>query len=385
MQAAFGSDGSTLSPGLHSHIWAVLEPITSDPDPVAADDLPANYDPTTHSLNTIRGQALRAVIGYALWRARSTRQKVEGTPEGAAIIAVLNEHLTQGEALAILAIYGELFPELLYLFPNWATLQLDAIFPTDTTRERMWNATWPAYVVFCPPYKDVAVALRSKYLYAASHLDAPYDDWSTLAPADKLIQHVLSLYLRGEIELHDELITLIFAHSSTEQRARMPWFTASSLQEIDCDASVELVSRSQRLWDVLFANRSPRPEPDELRSFGWFALTDCVPPSWFLGHLTNILGGANGVACEHGVIRRLAALADQYTAAVVDVTLLFARASVREFGVEAWRKELGVILNAATHADALTRGRAIELIDYLGQQGVRLENYRSLIELLSHV
>ena len=383
LETGFGSDSSALSPDMHTEIWAVLRPITTDPDPVAADGLPTNYDPSAHALNTIRGQALRTVISYGLWRERVTKQNVEGTPEGAEILAVLNEHLTPDEALAILAVYGEHFPQVLYLFPDWSRERIDSVFPTEAGAERMWNATWPAYVVFCPAYSDVAVLLRAKYLYAASHLDKRYDDWSTLAqPAEKLIEHAVSLYLRSEIALEDELITSLCANSSAEQRGRMIWFTASSLKELDCDSSGEVVARSQRLWEVLIAGRSPRAESDELRSFGWFALSDCVPRVWFLDHLIAVLE-MGGVACEHGVIRRLAAMAEEHVAGTVAATMLFVRASTREFGVEAWRKEIVTILNAATRGDATTRRRAIEIIDYLGQQGVQLEGYRSLIARLS--
>lgn len=67
-------------------VWALLDVLVKDPDPTPEDEERyggANMDPSTLSLNTTRGQAMHAAVGYGLWIRRSMEA---GQPE-----AVLRE------------------------------------------------------------------------------------------------------------------------------------------------------------------------------------------------------------------------------------------------------------------------------------------------------
>src|SRR5713101_5311940 len=65
---------------LRSSAWNVLKLITDDPNPTPEDEARhggSNMDPATLSINTTRGEAMHAVVRYALW----VRRHLEKRPE----------------------------------------------------------------------------------------------------------------------------------------------------------------------------------------------------------------------------------------------------------------------------------------------------------------
>jgi hypothetical protein len=117
---------------LRSSVWNVLKPITDDPNPTPEDEARhggSNMDPATLSINTTRGEAMHAVVRYALW----VRRHLEKEPDGRErisrgfndmreVLDVLNAHLDPEEdpSLAIRAVYGQWFPWLVLLDREWA-------------------------------------------------------------------------------------------------------------------------------------------------------------------------------------------------------------------------------------------------------------------------
>src|SRR5262249_34581 len=142
---------------LRSAAWAVLKPLTDDPEPNQEHEAhygarpfsrkrktkntePAqeqiaryegsNMDPPTLSLNTTRGEAMHATMRYALW----IRRNIEKEPHGEERIKrgfeeipevreVLETHLDPAldSSLAIRSVYGQWFPWLVFLDEKWAS------------------------------------------------------------------------------------------------------------------------------------------------------------------------------------------------------------------------------------------------------------------------
>jgi hypothetical protein len=112
-------------------------------------------DPATLSINTTRGQAMHAAVRYALW----VRRHIEKTPEGKERIAhgfkemaevreVLEAHLdpTLDPSLAIRSVYGQWFPWLVLLDPQWASAHVPNIFPQNKPLRDLRDAAWDTSV-----------------------------------------------------------------------------------------------------------------------------------------------------------------------------------------------------------------------------------------------
>jgi hypothetical protein len=112
---------------LREAVWEVLEPLTDHEEPTPEYEERyggSNMDPMTLAINTVRGEAIDAVIHYALWGHRHLEQQ----PDGAALLArgleempevrtVLQRHPDPANdpAAAIRSLYGRWFPWLILI------------------------------------------------------------------------------------------------------------------------------------------------------------------------------------------------------------------------------------------------------------------------------
>jgi hypothetical protein len=135
LSAGFTKGVAELAFDLRVRAWGVLRRLTDDPEPTPEDETQyggTNMDPPTLSINTTRGEAMHAVVQYALW----VRRHIEQLPDGPALVAsgfagmpevreVLEAHLDPANdpSLAIRAVYGQWFPWLVLLDRAWAEAQ----------------------------------------------------------------------------------------------------------------------------------------------------------------------------------------------------------------------------------------------------------------------
>src|SRR5262249_11114405 len=127
----------------------------------------------------VRGEAMHAVVQYALWVRRhldraagtgkSTPSHFGELPE---VRVVLEEHLdpNRDPSLAVRSVYGQYFPWLVLLDPAWAQENVEKIFPSDSESWDYFWAAWIAYVSSCEPYNNILEVIKDKYLLASMHV-----------------------------------------------------------------------------------------------------------------------------------------------------------------------------------------------------------------------
>ena len=132
-------------------------------------------DFATISINATRGQAMHAVVRYALWVRKNTSEAVEnGLDDMNEVRSVLDKHLdiSKDPSLAIRSVYGRWFPWLQSLDPEWAAENASkyfqkkkSCFPIGKRQGRLNR--------FCSPYDEILTVLQ------AQHREA-IEDWSEL-------------------------------------------------------------------------------------------------------------------------------------------------------------------------------------------------------------
>src|SRR3972149_4587722 len=119
--------------------------------------------------------------------------------------AVLDGHLDlkREPSLAIRVIYGQHFPQLVFLDKQWSTKRLPEIFPPDKSLRDVRDATWEAYLVYCLPYENVVELLHDEYLAAVDRLGEVPSKWRYLGadPRERLAEHLMILYWHGKLDL----------------------------------------------------------------------------------------------------------------------------------------------------------------------------------------
>ncbi|HUP62427.1 MAG TPA: hypothetical protein VNA69_18625 [Thermoanaerobaculia bacterium] len=358
-----------------SAAWEIIRVVSDDPDPARNEPLPMNTDPSTHALNTNRGQALHTLIGYIVWLRNSVGvEAFQGHSTLPDVEAVLTEHLSPEEAPAILSIYGQYFPWLLKFLPDWTNQHVHDIFTTETGN-RLWSYTWPAYLIFCGAYNDIYAAIADKYLFASHNPFGSEEVWQSLAsPAKKLAEHVTVLYARGVVGVNDALFTQAIVTAPSDLRGHVVWFANNLLKTDDEWATPEVIERFQTLWDQYLSVR----EDQDLRAFGWFALSAAFPPTWFLERLIRALERVKAISGEHWVIERLAATARDQPLLSIRALLLILQTTTDGAGPYAWGDEITAIIQFAVSSDDEAAQRTVaEVVNTLGRLGFK--KYRALL------
>ena len=221
-------------------IWDLLKPLTDDPQPTPEFEKEYggdNMDPLTLSLNTVRGEALRALMKYALWVRHhiekmddSEERLARGFEEMTEVREVLNLHLDPeyDPSLAVRAVYGDCLPWLVLLDQSWVRENLAKIFPKEENLRNLQKAAWGTYI-FNEPYDNVFELLHEEYKYAIESLgtESVCDNSYLTHPDKRLVYHLIGFYLREKLNLNDpqSLFSLFYETASDELRA----FVLSSL------------------------------------------------------------------------------------------------------------------------------------------------------------
>jgi hypothetical protein len=385
LSAGFKDHPGAIPIGLRQKVWAILKPLTDDPDPSPEDEERhggSNMDPATLSINTTRGEAMHAVVRYALWVRRhlerepkSEERLQKGFEEMPEVREVLEAHLhpAREPSLAIRAVYGQWFPWLVLLDPEWARTHAQAIFPEDQESEAFFEAAWNTYVVFCKPYDNVLGILRPQYEQAVERIGSRHDDTRWLAdPDEKLAEHLMVFYWRGKLLLDDPLLASFWKNAPDGLRAHALEFVGRALQQTEGDVPAEILDRLKQLWELRFATAKKAQRPfdfeKEIAAFGWWFASGKFDVDWAIGQLSESLRLARKSAPDYMVLEHLAKTAQTHPQESVECLRMVAERYREEWKFYAGRDHVRRILEVALqHPSAADE--AERLIHYLGSRG----------------
>ena len=382
----FDSDGIPFE--ARRQVWYLLELLSDDPDPTPEDESQhvPNFEPAQYSINTTRGEAIHAVIGYALWIRRHTEKESEGKststqsfdqmPE---VRTVLDKHLDRNAepSLAIRSVYGQWFPSLVFLDPNWARARTPIIFPPDEASKDLRDAAWKTYVVYSTPYDEAFQLLKDQYRQAIERIKIPAERGSDRrAPDLRLAQHLMEQYWRGNLadDDPDGLLARFYAKADPKLRSRALDFVGTSLRNTRGAVPAEILQRLQKLWtsrlEVVRASGPSSPQKEELTAFGWWFASKRFPDSWSIDQVLEVLRIAGSIEPDHSVVERLAELAGSMPAKAIECLALIVEGDKEGWGVLSWREHARTLLATVIHsADITARGSAVELVHRLGRRG----------------
>lgn len=376
---------------LRQQVWAILRPLTDDPDPTPEDEARYggfNMDPATLSINTVRGEAMHAVVRYALW----VRRHLEVPPHGQARIdrgfdempevrEVLELHLdpTRDPSLAVRAVYGRWFPWLALLDSRWAAAYVHTIFPTTPDQAPLRQAAWEAYIVLCDPYDAVFDILRHEYAWAVEHISSCTASGSHLRdPAQRLAEHLMQLYWRGRLVLEEPggLLQRFYTKAGDTVRGHAIAFVGRALHETEGDVPAYIIERLKALWEHRMAAAQAVGEATrftkELSSFGWWFTSRKFNLAWALSQLATVLQIVHAVEPDHLVVKRLAEIAPQHPLEAIQCLSRMIDQDVEGWRVVAWTQEIHSILATALESNvAEAKSAAQDLTHRLGARGYR--------------
>jgi hypothetical protein len=364
-------------------VWALLSRLLEDPDPTPEHEEQyggSNMDPFTLAINTVRGEALHALVRYALWvRQYLDEDKRHGLTDMPEASDALDQHLVRDPSLAVRSAYGQFFPWIHLDDPAWTESHIAAIFPVERDATAWFDAAWDAYIVFTQPFDKMAEVLRDVYAEAIERLPLQSnDERSRRDPAAHLAEHLAVFVARGVLGADDALILRFFELASPELRGHIHRFLGRSLRS--AEASEAAVSRGMALWDARLAASGDAlaGELNELEALGWWFAASAVGADWRIANLLEVLRRTSGsIDIPSMVLEELARLADRFPSEALEVVQRIVRGVDQDWEIVAGRDHIRAIL-ASGLRDTTTRERADALTHELGARGYT--EFRSVLD-----
>jgi hypothetical protein len=276
-------------------------------------------------------------------------------------------------SLAIRAVYGQWFPWLVLLDPEWARTHAQAIFPQDRESEAFLEAAWNTYVVFCRPYDQVLGILRPQYEQAVERIGLRRDDTRWLAdPDEKLAEHLMVFYGRGKLSLDNPLLASFWKNAPDDLRAHALEFVGRALKGTEGDVPAEILDRLKQLWEVRLDTAKKAQQPSdfekEMAAFGWWFVSGKFDVKWAIGQLLEALRLARKANPDHMVLEHLARAAQKHPRESVECLRILAEADREGWELYAGRDHVRRILEAGLQHPS-TADEAKRVINYLGSRG----------------
>jgi hypothetical protein len=390
LTAGFDSAEGDIPIALREAAWAILEPLTEDPDPTPTHEATyggKNMDPTTLSINTVRGEAMHAVVHYGLWvrrhfeRDAAQKARIDrGFEEMPEVRRVLDLHLDpdRDPSAAVRSVYGQWFAWLYLLDPTWATANVDRIFSPDGAFPELSSVAWEAYIIWGGTYDNMLTVLRDQYAHAIDRIGrGAVSARHPEQPDDRLAEHLMVYYWRGRLPLNQSggLLARFYSAASADLRAHALGFVGRTVRnEEGPPIPDEVRLRLQGLieWRIAQARQVPPEErTTELEEYGWWFASQKFPDDWSLARLLEILALARRVDDSSQVVEVLATMIDRHPEEVIDALTLMVEGN-DDWGFAAWvptlRPTLTSVLSGG-HVQA--REKTIDLIHLLGAKGLR--------------
>lgn len=339
-------------------VWRVISQLTDDPEPTPSheqESLESTEDALTLSLNTTRGKAMHALMVYIVWVTRSLRDDASTSPDTGLLIhapeaaEALEQHLDldQDPSLAIRAVYGRCFPWLVAVDREWSSRYASAIFARDPGLRRYWDAAWSSYLTTDTLNRNVFQILNAEYRHAVALLGSESAvKGARLNPEERLAQHMMLLYLNGDLELEDgSLLVDFYARASDGVRAHALDFVGRISGN---DGFTEKMrSRAVFLWDARLAEARAEPEnhKEEIKAFGWWTGSQGFDQKWTVDNLESALEFGVGVDVQHKVAQFLAEVAPKWPTKAVRCLRYLIKSDKEGWGVYAWRESARSVLS----------------------------------------
>lgn len=369
-------------------VWNVLEPISHDPDPTPeyeAEYLESNVDPSSLSINTTRGEAMHAVVRYALWvreclgKEPGGKEKLAcGLQEMPEVLEVLATRLDMEEekSLAVRSVYGRWFPWLVLIDSRWAKEAVNKVFPSSEKCRLFWDTAWQAYIMYCDAYDDVFEILQNKYALAVERLgDGEQNDDSYTDVQKQLAKHLMVFYWRGKLSLDDPdgLLAKLFEKATPQFRGAALRFVGQSVRDEKSDIKPEILERMIRLWErrleVTKNTQDPSAFAPEMESFGWWFASGKFDDAWAIKQLLEALKLVQKTDPNHLVVDRLTEVSEKFRLESVQCLELLAKGDREGWKIHGWIEEAKTILSHAMQSGGSAAESAEHLIHYLGSRG----------------
>jgi hypothetical protein len=369
-------------------VWDALDVLSWDPDPTPEHEERyggSNMDPLMLSINTVRGQAMHAVIQYATWRKLEHEDLDLGSlPD---VASNLEAHLdpARDPSETTRAAFGARLGLLDWVDPQWLNDRLSLLFPSDDQALRL--ATWETFLAWVRPSERMLELVGAEYRRAIEELPTTEDRRSRAGkdPGLAIAEHLATYAWWGTLDLKsDGLLHRFATNASADELTRFVDFIGRSLDHND--VTPEVRDRLMGIWDQIAAWIQERPDRELLQilaPFGWWYGSDRLDPSWADEQLLRLLRMGVHVDPDFRIGERLTARATEDLPAALAIVRAYLAGQITGWALYSVRDSFRLTLSLALKStDAALVEEAEVILNEIGSRGM-LE-FRDLLEGRQH-
>ena len=366
-------------------VWKIIEPLTDDPEPDEKYEKQyggTNMDPVTLSINTVRGEAMHALIQYALWirremdKSENVEERIKkGFQEMPEVREVLDKRL-KDSTLTIRSVYGKWFPWLVLLDSEWSKKNISTIFPHDKDLIPYFDAAWDAYIIFCKPNKNILSYLIGEYQFAIENIQHKKIRPKTVFnPEQNLAEHLMIYYWHGELKLgsDDNLISQLFAKAPVNLRGYALAFIGRILDNAKTPIEQNVIERLKKLWQwritIILISENSEEYSEEFSQFTWWFTSGKFDDEWAISQLHAVLKlNAKIDRRFKKVVEKFVELLDQYPYKIIECFGLIIANLQNRMTIYLLINETKILLKKSLENEKI-HSRAEDIVHRLGAMG----------------
>lgn len=387
---------------LKNQIWQIIEPLTLDTNPSLEDekqDISGGIsNALSRSLNTVRGEALHAMMQYALWvyrdldaqrKARNAETAItfDHMPE---IRKALDRRFSNdpecwySNSTTDRAVMGQWLPQLVHLDPDWVRSHIKDLYPKASNKAHLKNAFWNTYLCYSKLFGNVYDVLQDVYLKAVKSLSEHTLGDHDENPSVRLAQQVMILYMWEKVNLADDgLVHAFFTHAHPDITGKAIAFAGHTLEDQHHEIPDEIIPRLRDLWDwrVKISGVIDKVPVQERNAFCFWFASGRFDLKWSMLFMKEGLKEWHGLRWgEDRVLQQLVRVFNQVPRdALQCLRLMVERTDSSWFFTPSETKPTWQLLDQGLgHSDPAVRNEAESIINHLGEMGYL--GYRPLWE-----
>ncbi|MDP4128180.1 MAG: hypothetical protein Q8912_14765 [Bacillota bacterium] len=304
-------------------------------------------DPTTLSLNSVRGEAMHSLVSLIFWQNRNSKD--EDILEK--VYSELEWHLDNNNdpISAIRTVYGQNFPSLWASNKTWVKESIAKIFSND----EQGIAAWYSYINYNNVYFDLigptTEIIKTRLADLRDHTDKDVD---VRDGKRHFVRYLMICYWNGLINLDEGgILSLFFDEASIESREEMMEYIGRELLRVESlDDGVR--ERLVKLWEfrLLSLEETNFEDCNDLKEFGgWFA-SGHFDDVWSLENLAIVIKKCHNASPDYMVAERLAKLSSTHPLEAINCLGGMISGARERWSISTWQESTELIIKNAFHS-----------------------------------
>jgi len=314
----------------------------------------------TQAINSVRGEAVHALVDHALWIKRHLNLATHGMAKMPEVQQLLEDRLNPSNetSLAVHAVFGLLAPWLCHLDDEWFASVQSKIFPVEPELSERWFAAWKTFVSWNQPNTQMFKVLKREYEVAIRRLELlRKDEESHHSAADALGEHLITFYwwklfpLSGDSSLLEAYLTL----AKPKERAHVINYVGRAMEnskELPKDVETLIMVYWRYRLETIKKEQDYEGSSEELSAFVWWFGSGKLNVLWCLKQLEELLAFTPLVHETYSLLEDLAKCAPTYPVEAATCLHLIVSKIDRDRYLYLDEKHVKEIVNAAIQSKA---------------------------------